>query len=206
LVASAAVAVLVRTVIATLVVHQIVASFGAYVSFVRAFVALIVGGVLGELITVAVLFAFLRGSQVAFDVLVVQAMPLIGLAVSVAILASPGHVGTTRGAMEGYHVPPDAPRDWIGEGLQSYVAVSADAGGSATVTAVGDTRVFSKRLPPGRYTITSWLRPCDSNCGTLDDPTDRCQVAISLGRNRFTPYVVLLNPGHSCRIEPIAHG
>lgn len=113
-VASAAVAVLVRTVIATLVVHQIVASFGAYVSFARAFVALIVGGVLGQLITVAILFAFLRGSHLTFDILVVQMMPLIGLAVSVAILASPGHAGTTRGAMEGYHVPPDAPRDWIG--------------------------------------------------------------------------------------------
>jgi hypothetical protein len=112
-VASAAIAVLVRTVIATLVVHQIVASFGAYVSFARAFVALIVGGVLGQLITVAILFAFLRGSHLTFDILVLQMMPLIGLAVSVAILASPGHAGT-RGAMEGYHVPPDAPRDWIG--------------------------------------------------------------------------------------------
>lgn len=97
------------------------------------------------------------------------------------------------------------------EGFQSYLAVAADAGGSTTVTvpltagpAVGPA--FTKRLAPGRYTIKSWLRPCDGNCGTLDDSTDRCQLAVSLGPDRPTDYVVLLTPGHGCRIEPRAHG
>ena len=93
------------------------------------------------------------------------------------------------------------------EGFQAYLAVAADAGGSTTVT-VHQTAgpALTKRLATGRYTIKSWLRPCDGNCGTLDDATDRCQLAVSLGPNQPTDYIVLLTPGHGCRIEPRFHG
>lgn len=95
------------------------------------------------------------------------------------------------------------------EGFQSYVAVSANAGGSATVRPEAvPTRApaFTKRLAAGRYTIKSWVRPCDANCGTLDDPTDRCQLPITIGPRHPTDYTVILNPGHGCRIEPRMHG
>jgi hypothetical protein len=94
------------------------------------------------------------------------------------------------------------------EGFQSYLAVSADAGGSTTVTVprTAGRPVFTKRLATGRYTIKSWLRPCDGNCGTLNDSTDRCQLAVSLGPDRPTDYIILLTPGHRCLIEPRLHG
>ena len=93
------------------------------------------------------------------------------------------------------------------EGFQSYLAVTAGAGGSTTVTVPRTAGpAFTKRLAPGRYTIKSWLRPCDGNCGTLDDSTDRCQLAVSLGPDRPTDYIVLLTPGHGCQIEPRSHG
>jgi hypothetical protein len=93
------------------------------------------------------------------------------------------------------------------EGFQSYLAVAADAGGSTTVTVPRNAGpAFTKRLAPGRYTIKSWLRPCDGNCGTLDGSTDRCQLAVSLGAARPTDYIVLLTPGRGCRIETRFHG
>jgi hypothetical protein len=93
------------------------------------------------------------------------------------------------------------------EGFQSYLAVTAGAGGSTTVTVPRTAGpAFTKRLAPGRYIIKSWLRPCDGNCGTLDDSTDRCQLAVSLGPDQPTDYIVLLTPGHGCRVEPRLHG
>ena len=93
------------------------------------------------------------------------------------------------------------------EGFQSYLAVTAGAGGSTTVTVPRTAGpAFTKRLAPGRYTIKGWLRPCDGNCGTLDDSTDRCQLAVSLRPDRPTDYIVLLTPGHGCQIEPRSHG
>jgi hypothetical protein len=75
------------------------------------------------------------------------------------------------------------------EGFRSYLAVSADAGGSATVTVPStDGPSLTKRLASGRYTIKSWLRPCDGNRGTLSDSTDRCQLAVSLGPRQPTDY------------------
>ena len=97
---------------------------------------------------------------------------------------------------------------WVGgqlyvEGSRSYLAVSAESGGSDTlgyfVMHEGDP-VFSKVLAPGRYTLKSWQRPCDGNCGTLDDPTDRCQRTITLLAEQPARYVIQLAPGRGCRI------
>ncbi len=93
------------------------------------------------------------------------------------------------------------------EGFRSYVAVSAAAGGGTSVTVPRtDGPAFSRRLAPGRYVITSWLRPCDGNCGTLDAPTGRCRLTVTVGRGRPANYDVLVHPGHACRIEPVFHG
>ena len=60
------------------------------------------------------------------------------------------------------------------EGSQSYLTVAAATGVSDTVKYVvmnPEHPVFSKPLAPGRYTITSWQRPCDGNCSNLDPST-----------------------------------
>ena len=97
---------------------------------------------------------------------------------------------------------------WVGgqlyvEGSRSYLTVSAKSGGTETlgyfVMHEGDP-VFSKVLAPGRYTVKSWQRPCDGNCGYLDDPTDRCQRTITVLAEQPARYVIQLAPGQGCRI------
>ena len=72
------------------------------------------------------------------------------------------------------------------EGSQSYLTVAAATGGRDTVEYVvmnPEHPVYSKPLAPGRYTITSWQRPCDGNCSNLDPATDRCHSTISMPSN-----------------------
>jgi hypothetical protein len=97
---------------------------------------------------------------------------------------------------------------WVGhqfytEGSRSYLTVSAPNGESETfgyvVMHTGDP-VFSKLVPPGRYTIKSWQRPCDGNCDHLGEVTDRCQRTVTLPPNRSSLFVIQLAPGHGCRI------
>jgi hypothetical protein len=97
---------------------------------------------------------------------------------------------------------------WVGherytEGSRSYLTVSASAGGSDTfgyvVMHTADP-VFSKLIAPGRYTVKSWQRPCDSNCDNLSGRTDRCQRTVILHPNQSSLFVIQLAPGHGCRI------
>lgn len=95
------------------------------------------------------------------------------------------------------------------EGAQSYLTVAAAAGGSHTVQyQVMDPEhpVYSKPLAPGRYTITSWQRPCDGSCSNLDPATDRCHSTISMAPDRPMFLSIVLTPGRGCRILLRAHG
>ena len=118
LLAAGAAAVLVRAIIATVIVTQIVAYAGAYVSYGRAFLATIAGGVFGQGITIAIAVLVARhgsGSGLASNLWLLYLMPLIGLVLSVAILVSPGESGGPPvSAIDAYHVPPGAPDDWFG--------------------------------------------------------------------------------------------
>lgn len=97
---------------------------------------------------------------------------------------------------------------WVGnerytEGSRSYLSVSAAVGGSHTfgydVMNPG-VPVFSRPAAPGRYTITTWQRPCDGYCGNLDGVADRCRRTVSLPPRRSSEFVIMLSPGHGCRI------
>jgi hypothetical protein len=99
---------------------------------------------------------------------------------------------------------------WVGgglytEGSRSYIRVSGRSGGGDAfgyfVKRESDP-VFSKVLAPGRYTVESWQRPCDGNCGYLDPPTDRCRQTITLRADQRAAYVIRLSPGRGCRIVP----
>jgi hypothetical protein len=97
---------------------------------------------------------------------------------------------------------------WVGhelytEGSRSYLSVSASRGGSDTfgyVVMHAADPVFSKPLAPGRYTIKSWQRPCDGNCGNLGQATDRCQRTVTVPPDTPSLFVIQLAPGHGCRI------
>ncbi len=95
------------------------------------------------------------------------------------------------------------------EGSQSYLTVAAATGGRDTVEYVvmnPEHPVYSKPLAPGRYTITSWQRPCDGNCSNLDPATDRCHSTISMPSNGPMFLSIVLTPGRGCRIVLRAHG
>ncbi len=93
------------------------------------------------------------------------------------------------------------------EGSQSYLTVAAATGVSDTVEYVvmnPEHPVFSKPLAPGRYTITSWQRPCDGNCSNLDPATERAKHHLC--RQRADVCEHRAHAGHGCRIVLRAHG
>ena len=55
-------------------------------------------------------------------------------------------------------------------------------------------------LAPGTYTLHAAVRPCDGNCGTLDEPTDGCTKVIRVERQRVVLHVDF-RVGHSCRFS-----
>jgi len=55
-------------------------------------------------------------------------------------------------------------------------------------------------LDPGSYTMVSFQRPCDGNCGTLDPPADQCSLAIEALAGSVIKTTVRLSPGKGCTI------
>ncbi len=78
------------------------------------------------------------------------------------------------------------------EGFKWYAGLAPDA--PALVD--GDSVVFERR--PGRYALTSYVRPCDGNCGLLDPPTGRCSGTVAIPGDAAV--AVLVTPGSPCRI------
>lgn len=60
---------------------------------------------------------------------------------------------------------------------------------------------LSKDLDPGRYTLTSYQRPCDATCGTLDPPTDQCSGDFEMTRDHGVFAQVHVRAGSGCTME-----
>lgn len=60
-----------------------------------------------------------------------------------------------------------------------------------------DDAVFSG-LDPGRYRLHAVLRPCDGNCGYLDDPTSPCSATVVVKGDRDV--TVRWRVGQGCRV------
>ena len=58
-----------------------------------------------------------------------------------------------------------------------------------------------RRLPAGRYRLTSFERPCDGNCSLLDPPTDRCSRRIKVIAHGRTGVRASVRPGRGCRLR-----
>jgi hypothetical protein len=85
------------------------------------------------------------------------------------------------------------------EGSFSYVKVS-DAGGVVFEGRMTNDR-FQRDLAPGIYTVASYQRPCDGNCGYLDAPTDRCSREITVETGAVEDVHVTVRPGSGCEID-----
>jgi hypothetical protein len=90
------------------------------------------------------------------------------------------------------------------EGQISYVLVK-DRDGKVVVsrhfmTSKPGQPVIDVQLPPGRYVVASYHRPCDGNCGYLDPPTDRCSTRITVAAGDDVELMVKFAPGRGCTL------
>jgi hypothetical protein len=59
-----------------------------------------------------------------------------------------------------------------------------------------------RMIPAARYTVISYMRPCNGNCSRLDPPADRCSGRTRIRGGRTTRVSVALNPpGQGCSIR-----
>ena len=120
---------------------------------------------------------------------------------ALAALAMPAAAGAAPGTLD-YRQKLDSSRGVYVEGSISYVRVR-DASGDTVVrrrTAAARFRMVRK-LPPGRYRVVSYQRPCDGNCGFLDPPVDRCSRRVRIRSGGLTSVRVTLRPGRGCTMS-----
>jgi hypothetical protein len=102
------------------------------------------------------------------------------------------------------------------EGAVSFLRVSSTSGPPVRFRArSGYKRVgegferrpihFDRTLQPGRYVVSSYVRPCGGNCGVLDPPTDRCATEVVLEPGVRVDATVVSMPTRPCRIEIDRH-
>jgi D-alanyl-D-alanine dipeptidase len=87
------------------------------------------------------------------------------------------------------------------EGSVSFLRVFA-ANGRLVLEERSAGRVrwrVSRRLPEGRYRVTSFERPCSGNCGFLDPPRERCSRRIRIFAGGRTGVRVTVRPHRGCR-------
>ncbi|HEX5468861.1 MAG TPA: hypothetical protein VFW80_07420 [Gaiellaceae bacterium] len=88
------------------------------------------------------------------------------------------------------------------EGSRSYVRlVAPNDAVRAEEELDPETQSIVLTVPAGPYTLESWQRPCDGNCGYLDPPTDRCSATLEVDAGTATRATVRLRPGEGCTIE-----
>ncbi len=65
------------------------------------------------------------------------------------------------------------------EGAYSYVRIDDAHGGKVTEERLSGDGKARIRLDPGPYTLMSYQRTCDGNCGTLDPASDSCSSGFT---------------------------
>ena len=92
------------------------------------------------------------------------------------------------------------------EGAAWHVRLSSNTFGAVVnlfdAQTLTETRLTLRRVPAGRYRVTSYMRPCDGNCSVLDPPVDRCSGAVRVRAGRINRVIVDLRaPGKGCRVR-----
>jgi D-alanyl-D-alanine dipeptidase len=123
------------------------------------------------------------------------AASIAALAVPVASAQSPSGVLDFRRVL-------DLSRGPYIEGSVAFLRVRNAAG--RVVLDESSRRVrwrVRRRLPAGRYRLTSFERPCSGNCSLLDPPTDRCSRRITIIAHGRTGVRATVRPGRGCRMR-----
>jgi len=119
-----------------------------------------------------------------------------------AVLALPAGADAAPGRLDFRQAFPKGPPPYE-EGTVSFVRVRGTRGALAVRRRVQHRPRFRMRrqLPPGRYRVISYQRPCDGNCELLDPPTDRCARGIRILSGGLTEVAVSVRPGRGCRMR-----
>ncbi len=126
-------------------------------------------------------------------------LTLCALAAIAALAAPAAHAQAPRGKLDFRRV---LTRPYI-EGSVSFLRVR-DASGALVVDVSSGPGLrwrVRRRLPAGRYRLTSFERPCDGNCSLLDPPTDRCSRRITIIAHGRTGVRATVRPGRGCRVR-----
>jgi zinc D-Ala-D-Ala dipeptidase len=118
--------------------------------------------------------------------------------VALAALALPAVAEAAPGTLD-YRESTNTSHGVYVEGSISFVRVR-DRSGELVVrrrTAKPRFRML-RRLPPGRYRVISYQRPCDGNCSLLDPPADRCTRRVRILSGGRTEVRVTVRPGRGC--------
>jgi hypothetical protein len=127
--------------------------------------------------------------------------PRHGIAVAVALLALPAAAEAAPGTLD-LRESLDRSRGTYVEGSVAYVRVRGSDGALVVARRVRKPRFrMRRRLPPGRYRVISYQRPCDGNCGLLDPPTDRCARRVRILSGGLTEVAVRVRPGRACTMS-----
>jgi D-alanyl-D-alanine dipeptidase len=124
----------------------------------------------------------------------------LGIAVALGFLVSAPAAEAAPGTLE--FRQEFAPRGHYIEGSISYVRVRGERGDVVVRRRVQHKARFRmrRRLPPGRYVVVSFQRPCNGNCRRLDPPTDRCARRVRILSGGLTEVHVMVRPGRGCRM------
>jgi hypothetical protein len=118
----------------------------------------------------------------------------------VAALAAPAAFGQPpRGELDFKRVL----RGTYIEGSISFLRVR-DARGGLVVDESSGPRArwrVRRRLPAGRYRVTSFERPCSGNCSLPDLPAERCSRRIRIFAHGRTGVRASVRPGRGCRMR-----
>jgi D-alanyl-D-alanine dipeptidase len=129
----------------------------------------------------------------------VRILTLCALAAIAALAAPAAHAQAPRGKLDFRRV---LTGPYI-EGSVSFLRVR-DARGALVVDVSSGPGLrwrVRRRLPAGRYRLTSFERPCDGNCSLLDPPTDRCSRRITIIAHGRTGVRATVRPGRGCRVR-----
>jgi zinc D-Ala-D-Ala dipeptidase len=125
-----------------------------------------------------------------------------GTAVVVAFLALPAGADAAPGTLDFRQTFPKA-APLYDEGTVSFVRVRAASGALVVRRRVQHRPRFRMRrkLPPGRYRVISYQRPCAGSCVILDPPTDRCARPVRILSGGLTEVAVRVRPGRGCTMS-----
>jgi hypothetical protein len=92
------------------------------------------------------------------------------------------------------------------EGAYSYVRIEDRSGGKVTEQRVQSDKKAEISLNPGSYTLISYQRTCDGNCGTLDPASDSCSSAFTADGSLVARIRVTYGSGCTIAFMPAATG